>query len=348
MNDLSYVPAKDTRFATNEEIANWNRLITNNPDGGTLCQMYEYAQVKSTEGWKPRYLRCGPLAVLILEKTTFMGTFWYIPKGPGVRHAKDFDMFIPLLRDFASGCGVFAVRIEPDFIDDQYKPSLRKVAPIQVNSSTVLTDILPDEEVLLSKFGPSCRAAIRKAQVAGVTVSQVSVSDANCQTMYRLLCASSDGRAKPRSYEYYHTFWNTFSQAGNGALLFAYYDGQVVAACFVTILDKKAAYKDGGSIRQKTVRGASNLLQWEAIKWARAHGAEVYDMYGSTRKSAYLDPAQPYYGITQFKLGFGGVIVDSVGCFDLVIKPMQYRAWVKWGEKVYKKTSKVMMRSYWY
>ena len=44
------------RLATDTEIAKWNELVINNPDGGHIYQSREWAQVKESNGWEPVFL----------------------------------------------------------------------------------------------------------------------------------------------------------------------------------------------------------------------------------------------------------------------------------------------------
>ena len=76
---------KDLSLQGSDDIANWDDLLTQNPDGGNVFQMAELAETKRKNGWMPRYLVISDVAVTILEKAVFAhGKFWYLPKGPGV------------------------------------------------------------------------------------------------------------------------------------------------------------------------------------------------------------------------------------------------------------------------
>ena len=61
---------------------------------------------------------------------------------------------------------------------------------------------------------------------------------------------------------------------------------------------------------------APHLLQWHAIKLAKANGQKYYDFHG-------IDEAR-WPGVTRFKLGFGGFEVNYPGTFDLVYDPGWY------------------------
>ena len=41
------------RFATGQEVAEWDSHVTANPSGGNLLQSEAFAEVKKDHGWKP-------------------------------------------------------------------------------------------------------------------------------------------------------------------------------------------------------------------------------------------------------------------------------------------------------
>src|SRR5690606_14205241 len=103
------------------------------------------------------------------------------------------------------------------------------------------------------------------------------------------------------SYEYHKEFWRSFEEAGIGQMFFAYYEGRIVAAAYALVFGKKSTYKDGASVREKTAYGASHLLQWEVIKWAKSRGSTWHDLCGSPPSDQIKNPDHPHYGIGRFK-----------------------------------------------
>jgi peptidoglycan pentaglycine glycine transferase (the first glycine) len=65
----------------------------------------------------------------------------------------------------------------------------------------------------------------------------------------------------------------------------------------------------------------NHLLQWEAIRWAKAHGCTVYDFWGAPNA---LDEHDPMYGVFRFKEGFGGKFTQTIGAHDFVVNPGLY------------------------
>ena len=77
------------RFATQQEIDNWNALIIANPDGGNVFASFEFAMQKETGGYKAHFVIVDGLAITVLEKNAlYLGKLWYLPKGPEVTSTK--------------------------------------------------------------------------------------------------------------------------------------------------------------------------------------------------------------------------------------------------------------------
>jgi len=341
------------RFATQDEIARWDELIVANPDGGNIFSSYEYAQQKLLGGYKAHFLIVNKLAVTVLEKSTPpLGKLWYLPKGPNVTSSKALFDTLELLKPFAAKRGVFVVRIETELSRSQRptltRRGLKKAAPIIPNPSTITLDISPKLDDLLMSLPQKGRHAIRRAERDGVTIEKVEATDKNCKLMYKLLSETAEGQFGIRSYNYYKTFWQRFEASGNGQLFFASFEGNVVAGAYAMVLGKKSTYKDGASVRKRTAYGASHLLQWHVIEWAKAKGALVHDFCGSPPSDEIDDPKHPHHGVGLFKMAFNKHVTDFIGCYDFVISPTRYTMWTKLGERVHRHYYYKRTKDYYY
>ncbi|MFJ6001543.1 lipid II:glycine glycyltransferase FemX [Arthrobacter sp. NPDC092385] len=344
-----------TRFATPDEIARWNSIISENPDGGNVMQGREFAEQKRATGWTPVYLVVDGVALTVLQKTVLpLGRYWYVPKGPGVKDAADLVALVPGLKAFAAGRGVFGVKIDPELPSDPAVAAaleaagLVRVANVQPNVSTVILDISAELEAIEASFGSKTRYNIRAARKAGVETRVVAVDDENCAIFYRLLAETAEGSFSIRSEEYYTGFWKRHARAQAGAFLFAYVDGDVVSADFIMVLGAKASRKDAASTRKRTVRGASALLEVAAIEWLKARGVTEYDLCGAPPSSEAKNKDHEHYGIGMFKTGFNPTITDFVGTFDLPVRPVQHRAWLRIGERAVLKVHRMRSHESWY
>lgn len=341
------------RFATSEEITKWNELILVNPDGGNVFSSYQYAQQKLMGGYKHRFLIVGDLAVTVLEKNTPpLGKLWYLPKGPNVTSSKALFNVLKTLEPFAKRRGVFAVRIETELPRTQQptlsRHGLKKAAPITPNPSTITLDISADLDEVIMILPQKGRHAIRRAERDGVTTALVPANEKNCRTMYALLGETAEGQFGIRSYNYYKTFWQRFEKAGYGQLFFASFEGNIVAGAYAMIYGTKSTYKDGASVRKRSAYGASHLLQWSVITWAKSRGAVIHDFCGSPPSDEISNPDHPHHGIGLFKTAFNKVVTDYIGCYDLVISPVRYNLWTKLGERIYRHVYFARTKDYYY
>lgn len=343
------------RFANTDEIKQWDDLILANPDKGNVFQGLEFAGQKQQSGWTPQYVIAGALAITVLQKSILgLGKLWYLPKGPGITSVRELDAILGDLKTFARQNGVFAIKIEPELVDsdetraDLLKLGLIKVSPIQPNFSTVTLDISSDIDAIMASLNQKGRHAINRAKRDGVTVQQVESNDENCTLMYKLLAATAEGSFRIRHYDYYKTFWQRYANANQGQLFFAYVDGKAVAGAYAVTFGTKSTYKDGASIRERTVYGASHLLQWHVIEWAKSKGSVIHDFCGSPPASEIKNPEHPHYGIGRFKTSFNKEVTDYIGAWDIIISPNTYKIWSKVGERIVLRIHNQLHHENWY
>lgn len=341
------------RYATADEMQNWNNLILANPDGGNVFSSFEYSQIKELTNYKPRYIVVENTAITVLEKSVWpLGKFWYLPKGPGVANASQLIEAVASLKPLAKKAGVFMIRTEselPKDSEDELKQAgLLKATPIIPNASTITLNIEPPYEDLLASLPQKGRHAIRRAERDGAIVKKVEVTPKNSKIMYKLLEETASGQFGIRSLNYYKTYWEIFAQAGYGQLFFAYYEDKVVAGAYAMVFGSKSTYKDGASIRERTAYGASHLLQWHVINWAKDNGAKIHDLCGSPPSDQINNTSHPHYGIGRFKQSLSRNVIDYIGCYDYLISPLRYSAWKRAGEKIHRHIYYKRTKDYFY
>lgn len=350
---MRYNKHMSVRPATSEELAQWDELLVSQPDGGNIFSTKVYAEQKQMGGYRHLFLFVNEQPVTILQKNTPpLGKLWYLPKGPNVTTPKQLLDILTSLKPYAKKHGVFAVRIESE-LDRSHQPTLSRhgliqAKPIIPNPSTILLDISPAADTLLASLPQKGRHAIRRAERDGVTVKQVKATTTNCRIMYALLSETAEGQFGIRSFEYFRTYWQRFEKAGYGQLFFAYYEKKPIAGAYAMTLGKKSTYKDGASVRERSTYGASHLLQWHVIQWAKKRGATLHDFCGSPPSDEINNVEHPHYGIGRFKQSFSRRVVDYIGCYDLVVRPVQYKAWTKIGERLYRHVYYKRTKDYYY
>jgi lipid II:glycine glycyltransferase (peptidoglycan interpeptide bridge formation enzyme) len=64
------------------------------------------------------------------------------------------------------------------------------------------------------------------------------------------------------------------------------------------------------------------LLQWEAMKRAKARGCNVYDLWGAPD---VFDKSDSMWGVYRFKEGFGGKVIRTLGAWDFAPNLFWYK-----------------------
>ncbi len=339
------------RFASAAEIADWDAHVTANPKGGNLLQSEAFAAVKGNYGWKPLYLVYESAGYrsynLVLEKSfPVLGRLWYLIKGPDAACVADIPAMMYATADFikAARLNVFAVKIEPDIVDGDSARAvlaaagLIKTFNLQPNDSTAILDISPEENQLLRNLHSRGRNAVRRALRECVEVHQVEPTEQNLTAMYALMAGTiaEKGSTQIRDYGYYSQFWQGFISRGQGRLYFVFEDGRPSVGAFVINYGHKGTYKDGGSLQKRSQYGDSHLVQWVAINAMKDLGVTEYDFCGTPPADRLKDPSHPHHGLGMFKTSFTKTVTDFVGCYDLVIRPLTYRAWTVAGERIFR------------
>ncbi len=336
------------RPATEEEVGRWDELVAANPDGGHFLQSKVWGQFKGRHRWEPKLFVLEPddVVVLVLARRAPIGEILYVPKGPGISDPKKLKDFIAAIKE--AHPPAISVRIEPELAQDSVEPKQLGLirARQQVLKATIKVDLRPDEEQILAGFKSKTRYNVRLAGRHGVKVEAVPADAANRRIMLDLM-KTTQGRAgyflhRPK---YFEDYWQAFSEAGQGQLLLAKHEGEVLAGIFLIKFGNKVWYKDGGSVRKKSEVMAPYALQWEAMRWAKAQGATSYDMWGVAPRG---EEGHIMSSLDQFKQGFNEEITEFIGTWDIVLKPGAYRRWSRAGERLAVALSARVRREYWY
>jgi lipid II:glycine glycyltransferase (peptidoglycan interpeptide bridge formation enzyme) len=189
--------------------------------------------------------------------------------------------------------------------------------------NTVLIDLSPSEDEMLARMKQKTRYNIRLAEKKGVTLRVGTQKD--FAVLYKMYAETSvrDGFVI-RDEEYYQTVWNLFINSNEPTCkpLIAEVDRQPVAAIFVFYFAERAYYVYGMSRDLHREKMPTYLLQWEAMKRARAKGCNVYDLWGAPD---VFDESDSMWGVYRFKEGLGGKVVRTLGAWDFAPNPVWYK-----------------------
>jgi peptidoglycan pentaglycine glycine transferase (the first glycine) len=205
---------------------------------------------------------------------------------------------------------------------------------------TIAVDLTPDERAIALRQKPKWRYNAGLAARKGVTV-RVAVSEDDLQRWYDLMQVTSQrDRFAVHTFDYYRHAWNVFREANQARLLLAEHEGTLLAGIFVTLLGQEGIYLYGASSNEGRHLMPNHLLQWEAMRWAKAQGATLYDLWGVAETE---DPNDPMAGVYRFKRGWGGKMIRYIGSFDYVYSPLTYRG-ITWGRALLKQVADARAR----
>ncbi len=341
--------------------ATWDAFVAQHPHAHIL-QSHGWGVLKSRFGWRSRTvgladadgLRAG---ALVLLRSLPGLTLAYVPKGP-LTDWHDPDLTRSLLEaigHLARASGAAFLKIEPELLDTPehrgllasygFRPSPHTIQP----RTTLHLDLQGEEPDLLARMKGKWRYNIRLAQRRGVTVRPMTAQDLPAFHALMEETGARDGFSV-HSPEYYRLAFHLFVPR-QGTFLLAEHQGTPLAAIAVLHLGTTAWYLWGASGSRERRRMPNHLLQWEAMRWARAQGAQVYDLWGIPDPLGQLAlplgleagepvsvarlpvdlarlPKGDLWGVFRFKQGFGGHVVRTVGAWDQPYQPLRHRLYV--------------------
>lgn len=186
-----------------------------------------------------------------------------------------------------------------------------------------LMDLNKNEDEILADMHKKHRYNIGLAQRKGVVVRE-STKGEDFELFYNLYLETTQ-RQKffGRSRAYLKKVWETFREENSAYLLIAEYEGKPLSAWMLLIQDGVLYYPYGGSTEKDRDVQSSCLLGWEAIKFGKKMGCDLFDMWGAAEDMS--NKSDPYYGFSLFKEKFGATHVSYINSYDFVINEPLYK-----------------------
>ena len=334
----------DAQTAINHRT--WDAFVASHPTGH-LLQTWAWGELKARFGWQPirlalvedGYIQSG--AQVLFRAIPPIFSLAYVPKGPLVdwaRRDQVTTLFAGLHRLCRAKRSAF-LKIEPHASDDnRIRDTIVQLGCVTSQYTiqpprTIVVDIMPPEEAILAAMKQKTRYNIRLASRKGVTVRPGTADDLS--TFYGLMQIT--GRRDNfgiHSLDYFYAMYELFAPE-RAALLLAEVQEEPVAGLLVLVHGSTTYYMFGASSNVHREKMPTYLLQWEAMRWARASGCQSYDLWGipdadeeklETEFRTHSQASSGLWGVYRFKRGFGGQVARSVGAYDFVYNRPLY--WV--------------------
>ena len=218
---------------------------------------------------------------------------------------------------------------------------------------TSLVSLTESEDEILSKMHSKWRYNIRLAEKKGVIIKKYSGNDSNIEQkidkFYELTKETNarDGNSSHAKNYYLDLIKSSAEEISEGKdsplvnLYIAESEGEEIASIVTLFSKTEAVYLYGASSNRKRNLMPNHLLQWTAMKDAKAYGSKYYDLYGMPPEGE--NENHPMHGLYMFKNNFGGKNIHRTGSWDVPYKFI-YRFYRKvenlrafWHKKVMKK-----------
>lgn len=331
----------------------WNQQLSALPYAHIL-QSWEWGEFKrETTGWTPHRLafyqgdqrvamasigirRIGPFAVM------------YSAKGIAIDYqdAALVHTVMQALERFARRHGAIWLKIDPDLplatgvpaesddtpnaIGQQTIALLQergwRYSPDQVQfRNTITIDLTQSEEDLLAAMSQNTRRKVRTGEKKGVTVRVGTIADLPIlYDLYRMTGERDHFLIRP--LDYYLKEWRYLIERGLAHPLIAEIEGEPIAQVILFHFGQKCWYFYGASANDHREKMPNYLLQWEAMRWAKAQGYTTYDLWGAPNQ---FDESDSMWGVYEFKRGFRGTVVRYIGAWDYVPFPFLDRLYTE-------------------
>ena len=319
-------------------LTDWKQFIALHP-GAHLLQTAEWGELKSAFGWDAVRIACEGLGAQVLFRRLPAGfSVAYIPK-PCFDVATAPSIFWQEVVRLCRQRHAVFLKVEPDEwgnSESAYQPAMTSL-PLRTSRfnvqppRTLIVDLRGSEDEILSRMKQKCRYNIRLAEKKDVVVRPWTDLDG----FYRLMQATGERDAfGVHSLEYYRRAYDLFHPTGSCELLVAEYQQQPLAALMVFKHGPRSWYLYGASNDLERNRMPTYLLQWEAMRWAKAHGCEQYDLWGvpdedeQTLEANFEARHDGLWGVYRFKRGFGGELKRAAQSLDVVFNPILYQLYL--------------------
>lgn len=319
-------------MAGKDAVETWQKIVKEYKEANFL-QSPEYGRMNELLGDKVITLdlqgKNGNFGrALMVVRDARRGRYLEVPCGPLINweDAEVRTEVIDKIRETARAEKCVFVRMRPQLPATEKNIQILcdlglKKAPMHLAAEhTVIIDLAPTEAELLANMRRQTRYEVRRAEKLGITVSrdnseaifkefhQVQVETAKRQGFVppslAVLLAEREAFGK--------NIWIYTAKTAEGA---------PVAYGLIIRSGREGDYYEAASTDlHRKLPGAYALL-WQAMRDLKKDGAERFNLWGIAPKN---QPNHRYAGVTTFKTGFGGEIVEYAPAHDIVISRFGY------------------------
>ena len=247
-----------------------------------------------------------------------------VPYGPVVDGDRSTSELIDALKEKAREHNCCFIRLSPFWKAGSKPIAGSQPAPLHLLAEHIWYINLQNttEEEILKNMRKNTRNLIRRAGKDGVTITKSSDPIKDLDTFIEL---HEETRKRHSFTPYTNTFFKSqvehFLKRGECTMYQAHYEGEVIASSIHMHALGETSYHHGASTHKHRKIPASYLLQWTAIQDALKRGDHMYSFWGIAPEGV---KKHPFAGVTLFKRGFGGELLELTHCMDVPVNSRYY------------------------
>lgn len=309
----------------------WGKVIDEFPEANFL-QSPEYGKMNELLGNKVITDSYGKDKkegyALMVVRNAKRGRYLEIPCGPLIdwQNKKLVDDVLAKIQKIALKEKCVFVRMRPQLKANSKdakileKKGLKKSPMHLAAEHTVMIDLTKSEEDLLSAMRRQTRYEVRRAEKLGIKVTK-----SNSEEVFREFHAVQVETAKRQNFvpPDLNTLMAEREAFGDNIEIYvaSTKEGEKIAYGLIIRAGMEGDYYEAAStLLNRKLPGAYALL-WQAMRGLKQEGYERFNLWGIAPAN---QPNHRYAGVTTFKTGFGGEIVEYVPAHDMIVSKIKY------------------------
>ena len=312
---------------------NWQEVIKKFPEANIL-QSPAYGKMNELLGAKVIEEDFGGKGrALMIVRDAKRGRYLEIPCGPllDYKDKKTVKAVFEKIAEIAKKEKCVFVRVRPQLINTPGNLQLLadlglKKSPMHLAAEhTVIIDLTKSEDELLANMRRQTRYEVRRAGKQGITVEK-----SRSEEIFKEFRKVQAKTAKRQGFVPPNLKTLMAEREAFDDKIAIYVaktdDGKPIAYGMIIKDGKEGDYYEAASTDLHRKMPGAYALLWQTMKDLKAEGYERFNLWG------IAPPGQPnhrYAGVTTFKTGFGGEVVEYVPAHDMVISKAKYlKNWV--------------------
>ncbi len=263
----------------------------------------------------------------ILNVRARRGTFVHIRGGPVFKNWSGFKNCFDLLIQYAKDRNASFIRVNPPVLLNENEGIFDKFGfintPIPLLDAEVswILSLNKSEDELLMGMRKTTRYLIRKAQKNGVIIKKTKTKKAIGSFLKIYSVMTKEKGIVPHTG--IEEEFNEFVKDDKAIIIEGYYKKKLLGAALILFYGDEGIYHHSAHLRETDIP-VSYLMQWEAILESKKRGMKTYNFWGVEPTG---NKKHPWYGLSLFKMGFGGSLRQFIRAKDYPLTALYYLTW---------------------